>query len=331
MTTAIEFNGVSFSYGNHPVLHDVRFSLPSQTISVLFGPSGSGKTTCLRLIAGFESSSSGNIFLLDQNADELNPNQRAVGYCFQEPALWHAVTVYDHIRLCMKNGTANDDAVQELLRDYHLQHVTRHFPSQLSGGEKKRLDFARAVASNPKILLLDEPLSSVEEPLRDELIKTIERCKAGGGSVVAVTHQKDELFTLAEHIVILQDGRVMNQGRPEDVYNNPQNQITARLIGLTNQFKVTFNNGVMHTPFGEVIPIKGESGEWMAGCSVYDFYCEENETGNARVESCVFHSGMYRITFVIDGQTFYAMSEMSFQPNQNISVKMKKVPVLIEG
>lgn len=330
MTNAIAFNGVSFSYGKHPVLHDVNFTIPSQSISVLFGPSGSGKTTCLRLTAGLETPRSGNIHLFDSDAISLQPNQREVGYCFQEPALWNAVTVHDHLRLCMKTDSANQEDIQNLLNDYHLQHVVNHYPNQLSGGEKKRLDFARAVASQPKILLLDEPLSSVEEPMRDELIQTIERCKANGGSIVAVTHQKDELFTMAEHIVILQHGRVMNEGSPEDVFHKPKNKTTAKLMGINNNFNVSINNGIMQTPFGAMNYEGDQNGEWLAGCPVNHFEIIEKEDANAVVKSCIFSSGIYRIKFMIHNQVMSVMNESPIQPGKKIDVKLKQIPVLIE-
>lgn len=329
MTTAISFNGVSFAYCNTPVLNDVSFALPTQSISVLFGPSGSGKTTCLRLIAGLETPSSGAIQLFGNDAAALQPHQREVGYCFQEPALWQAVTVSDHIRLCLKNGKADKQAVQPILQEYYLEHVAHHYPNQLSGGEKKRLDFARAAASTPKILLLDEPLSSLEEPLREELIQTIEHCRENGGTVVAVTHQRDEMFTLAEYMVILHNGSVMNEGKPEEVYHHPKNRMTAELLGLKNIFPVTVENGIIRTPFGSMKTDCQENGEWLAGCSVHDIELSLHEPENAVITSSTFHAGAYFVKMMMDGKPYQAETCQHWEKGKPIRAWLKQSPVLI--
>ncbi len=327
MKNAVAFQQVSFSYESNCVLYNCSFHIPQNSISVLFGPSGSGKTTSLRLMAGLEIPSSGTISLLDSVSNSIPPNKRNVGYCFQEPALWPAVTVKGHIELCIKQ---NQETVNSLLNKYHLGHVQHHYPHQLSGGEKKRLDFARAVAANPKLLLLDEPLSSVEEPLREELIQLIEDCRSQGGTIAAVTHQKDEMFSFAEHLVILHHGEVLNEGKPEDLYNQPKNRLTAELLGLKNLFEVECNNGIMHSPFGGFSYSEEINGTWLAGCGLHDFCVTVDTNGNGTVKACPFVAGNYLITFVVDGRTYQSWTEEKIEPENTVSVSLKNAPIKIE-
>ena len=208
---SVELRHINFSYQETPVLCNVSFSAPTGQITVLLGASGAGKTSCLRLLAGLEIPASGEVLIhgtsVSSSSHWVPPRERSVGYCFQESALWTYLTVQQHISIPLRAHSKDPNFIQtrteEILKNFNIQALAKRYPDQLSGGEQKRLSFARALASNPQVMLLDEPLSNVEGAMREELIRLIHTLKNSQRTILIVTHQIEEALQLADHLVIL--------------------------------------------------------------------------------------------------------------------------------
>ncbi|RYB05603.1 ABC transporter ATP-binding protein [Lichenibacterium ramalinae] len=231
------------SYGTHQVVQ--RFDLdvqPGEFVSFL-GPSGCGKTTTLRMIAGFETATSGAIRIEGRDVTHLPPNARNVGMVFQNYALFPNMTVAGNVAFGLKVAKASGEAtrarVAEMLGIVKLDHLADRYPYQISGGQQQRVALARALATSPKLLLLDEPLSALDAKvrlaLRDEL-KALQRTL--GITTVFVTHDQEEALSMSDRIVVMSEGRIEQLGTPFEIYNRPKTRFVASFIGTLNILNV---------------------------------------------------------------------------------------------
>lgn len=330
--------------GPREILRDVRFEAPADQITVLFGPSGVGKTTCLRLIAGFERPSSGEIILGNEVVSSpsrwVPPRNRRVGFCFQEDALWPALSAQDHIQIPLRTFLRNREDIQQhterILENLELTSFADRYPAQLSGGEKKRLGLARALALEPAYLLLDEPLSSVEGPMREDLIRLLRECRNGRRAILMVTHQLDEALALGDRLVILLDGRVAREGSIREVIRDPQNRDAARLVGYRNFFPVRVENETLLSPFGNW-PVEsvreeayGEGTSKFAAAFPEDFRAVPNEQGQAVIQDCRIESRAFRIQARQGLDRFEAMADTYLNPGQRATLCCIHPPALLE-
>ncbi|PYM56726.1 MAG: ABC transporter ATP-binding protein [Candidatus Rokuibacteriota bacterium] len=239
--SAVELQDVVKRFGSVTAVDALSFSVrPGQCVSLL-GPSGCGKTTTLRLIAGFEAPDRGTVRIAGRDMAGRRPYERSVGLVFQDYALFPHMTVEENVAYGMRQrGVARGeipDRVRRWLEQVRLVGFERRRPSQLSGGEQQRVALARALAIEPDVLLLDEPLSNLDAKLRQELRLEL---KALLGSVrtttIVVTHDQEEAITLSEHVIIVNRGRIEQQGAPGDVYGRPRNRFVAEFMGRTNWF-----------------------------------------------------------------------------------------------
>lgn len=235
----VHFDGVTFAYAQQVTLQNVTFDVPAGSITAILGPSGSGKTTCLRLLAGLETPNKGSISFGNTERAETrataDSSRNAIGYAFQENALWPGVPAWKQLDLVMKNKhTSSNERKQqciEWLSRVQLQSKAEAIPETLSGGEQRRLSLVRALASSPDVLLLDEPLSSVEGPLRSILSEQIRTAKTETRSILLVTHHREEAFALADRLVLMSNGKVIQQGETTQVTENPASIEAANLLG----------------------------------------------------------------------------------------------------
>ncbi len=243
-------------------LNDVSVSIRQGEFFTLLGPSGCGKTTLLRLIAGFESPTSGQILLDAQDITDLPPNRRPVNTVFQSYALFPHLSVAENIGFGLKMlGRPRAEVAartEEMLALVQLEAMAGRKTSQLSGGQQQRVALARALAPRPKVLLLDEPLSALDMKLRKEMQGELKRLQTETGiTFIFVTHDQEEALTMSDQIGVMSRGGIDQIGSPRDIYAHPTNRFVADFIGETNFLVTRVQDGVAHLPGGVALPLPG--------------------------------------------------------------------------
>ncbi len=237
----IELRDVSKSIHDHQILYDINLEVRNGEFLTLLGPSGCGKTTLLRLISGFEEPTTGKIFINGKNVDGLPPHLRHVHTVFQSYALFPHMTVYENIAFglrCQKLSKKEiEERVGEVLKIVKLEKYSQRKPEQLSGGQQQRVAIARAVVNRPLVLLLDEPLSSLDYRLRKTMqieLKQLQRKL--GITFIFVTHDQEEALSMSDRVVVMNEGGIEQVGTPRQVYEKPQSLSVAKFIGEVNIF-----------------------------------------------------------------------------------------------
>jgi len=236
--------GVSKTFGRSPVLSDVSFNVAHGEIVALLGPSGCGKTTTLRLVAGFESLDQGTIRIAGVDVVGRQPYERDFGMVFQDYALFPHRTVRQNLAYGLHHrgyaGGTQAGRIEEMLDLVRLGDLGERYPSQLSGGQKQRIALARALAPNPAILLLDEPLSALDATIRVALRSELRQLlKAVHTTTLIVTHDQEEAMAIADRVIVMHHGVVVQQGAPLDVYRRPQCRFVADFFGTCNWLRGT--------------------------------------------------------------------------------------------
>ncbi|MGI9523781.1 MAG: ABC transporter ATP-binding protein, partial [Hyphomicrobiaceae bacterium] len=238
-TATLELVAVSKSYGTTIAVDRVSYKFLDATYACLLGPSGCGKTSTLRMIAGHEITTSGDILLGDSNITDRPPAARGTAMMFQNYALFPHLNVIDNVAFSLKmKGTAKSirhARAQELLQLVDMTPFAERLPSQLSGGQQQRVALARALVTEPTVLLLDEPLSALDPFLRSRMRVELKRLQRELGiSFIHVTHSQDEAMALADEIILMNAGRIEQAGRPQDVFAAPRTEFVARFMGGHN-------------------------------------------------------------------------------------------------
>ena len=226
-------------FGERPVVQDVSFEVADSELVALLGPSGSGKSTILRIVAGLTPCDSGIVHVDGEDVTDQPPQQRDLGFVFQNYALFEHMTVADNIEFALRvRGVDRDTRARrrdELLEQVGLGGSGRKYPGQLSGGQRQRTALARALAHRPRLLLLDEPFGALDAQIRQELRQGLRTLlKDLGTTAVFVTHDQEEAFAVADRIMVLHRGRLLEQGPPEDLYHSPRTEFVARFVGRAN-------------------------------------------------------------------------------------------------
>jgi len=252
--------GVSHSYGEHQVLRNVGLLVPAGELVCLLGPSGCGKSTLLRLAAGLEQVQQGSVVINDvQVAGKdlfVPPEHRRVGLMFQDYALFPHLNVIDNVTfglLGMDKKAAHDRAMDMLDQVGMTHHAERH-PHMLSGGQQQRVALARALAPGPELLLLDEPFSGLDTSMRARIREqTLDVLKRAGVATLMVTHDPEEAMFMADRIKVMgEQGRILQAGRPHEIFYHPKHEFVARLFGIMNSVDGVVIGGQVATPFGSV-------------------------------------------------------------------------------
>ena len=264
----VTIKNVSKVFGDNVVLKEFNETFQEGEFITLLGPSGCGKTTMLRIIAGFEKPSSGEVYIDDQLVSGgktfVPPEKRSIGMVFQSYAVWPHMNVFDNVAypLTIKKTPKNTikENVDRVLEIVHLSQYAQRFPNQLSGGQQQRVALARALVAAPKLLLLDEPLSNLDAKLRESMrfeIKDIQ--KKLGITVVYVTHDQTEAMAMSDRIFLINRGVVQQSGTPGEIYNQPANQFVADFLGKVDFFKGEVRDGRIVFPgmAGQSIPYDG--------------------------------------------------------------------------
>jgi sulfate transport system ATP-binding protein len=241
----IEVRNISKRFGDFRALDDVSIDVDSGSLTALLGPSGSGKSTLLRIIAGLEWPDEGEIKLAGEDATPLTPQKRGVGFVFQHYAAFKHMTVRDNIAFGLKIRKRPKDEVSrrvgELLDLVQLQGFGDRYPAQLSGGQRQRMALARALAPEPKVLLLDEPFGALDARVRAELRVWLRRLhEETHTTTVFVTHDQEEAMEVADKVVVMNHGRVEQVAGPRELYDTPANPFVMSFVGQANRFGDTW-------------------------------------------------------------------------------------------
>ena len=232
----VELKGVNKAFGNTKVIRDVELEINKGEFVVFVGPSGCGKSTLLRLISGLEKLSSGEIIIANKEVMNLPPAERGIAMVFQSYALYPHMSVFQNMAFSLElqkiPKSEIKDTVEEAAKILQMEHLLDRRPAALSGGQRQRVAIGRAIVRNPEVFLFDEPLSNLDAALRhDTRVEIAKLHRQLGATTVYVTHDQVEAMTLADKIVVLKDGEVMQVGAPMELFNYPKNKFVAGFLG----------------------------------------------------------------------------------------------------
>ena len=246
---SIELKNVTKTFGEVAAVNDVTFSVNEGELMALLGPSGGGKTTVLRMIAGLEMPTSGDVFIRGQRVNDLSVQKRNIGFVFQNYALFKNMNVFKNVAFGLKikkwKRTDIKARVAELLLLLGLEGLEKRYPHQLSGGQRQRVAIARALASKPSVLLLDEPFGAVDAKIRQELREWLVTLHTElNVTTIFVTHDQEEALEVSNRIVIFSRGNLEQVGVPREIYEQPANEFVARFIGVMNVLDAEVQAGI---------------------------------------------------------------------------------------
>ncbi len=255
----LEIRDLCCAFDGRAVVSDVTLSVAAGQVLCLLGPSGCGKSTTLRAIAGVETPRGGEI-RIDGRAVAgpgafVPPERRGVGLIFQDFALFPHLSVHDNVAFGLSGSrAAKRERVRELLARVKLDRYIDAYPHELSGGEQQRVALARAVAPRPRVMLMDEPFSGLDNRLRDGIRdETLGVLKEEGAAVLLVTHEPEEAMRMADEIALMRDGRIVQHGAPYNIYNNPADRAAAAFFSDINVIEGEVNGALTDTPFGQFL------------------------------------------------------------------------------
>ena len=253
----LEVKNLSRSFGNLTVVDKISLQIFSGQVTCLLGPSGCGKSTTLRMIAGVEKPSSGQIFVdeeLTSNAYfQVPPEARSIGLMFQDFALFPHLTVQQNVYFGLAGSKEfKEKRSLDLLERVGLAHLAFNYPHSLSGGEQQRIALIRALAPQPKIMLMDEPFSGLDDRLRDEVRdETFNLLRSEDAAVLMVTHDPQEAMKVADEIALMRDGKILQRGAPYNIYNAPVDLKALQFFSDANSIQATLKGSLANTPFGQ--------------------------------------------------------------------------------
>ncbi|MCR4319430.1 MAG: ABC transporter ATP-binding protein, partial [Candidatus Brocadiaceae bacterium] len=261
---ALEVKQLIKHFNRREAVRGISFCAEKGQLLALLGPSGCGKTTTLRMIAGLETADDGELWIDGALASHgrkvsISQKQRHIGMVFQDLALWPHMTVYENIEFGLKtNGITRTDRrkkIDAVLHKVNMQNYAREYPAKLSGGQQQLIAIARAIATEPKLLLMDEPLSSIDVKLREDIRQEIKRIQQETQiTTVYVTHDQEDAFLLADKIAVMNNGMLEQIGIPEEIYSSPASLFVASFVGEANIMQVkTAGKDRVLTPWGELV------------------------------------------------------------------------------
>jgi len=269
---SIQVRNIHKGFGSFTALGDVSLDFPSGELVALLGPSGCGKTTLLRIIAGLETADRGQVLLDGEDASETHVRERQVGFVFQHYALFRHMTVFDNVAFGLRVKPRRERPsekeirrkVQELLQLVQLDWLADRHPPQLSGGQRQRIALARALAVEPRVLLLDEPFGALDAKVRKELRRWLRRLHDDLHiTSIFVTHDQEEALEVADRVVLMDHGTVEQVGTPQEVYERPASPFVYGFLGAVNRFEGHSRNGVLHIGEHQLRHDAGPGGEGL--------------------------------------------------------------------
>ncbi len=291
----LKISNLSISYTDKPILSGLSLHANRGELTAILGASGAGKSTLLRLIAGFDRPTSGTIVLDDEVvASEsvfVMPENRGIGIVPQDSALFSHLSVADNIGFGLSKSHSKAARVKELLELVGLTEYANRKPASLSGGQQQRVALARALAPKPKLILLDEPFSALDQELRTRLREDVKRIlKAESATAILVTHDQEEALSLAEKVAVLRDGKIIQAGAPTEIYNAPADLGIATFLGDSVLVDGVVVDGKIQTDLGKLSALNsvtdGERG--VVAIRSENFYLQPNPQGDSEVVGRVF-------------------------------------------
>jgi putative spermidine/putrescine transport system ATP-binding protein len=320
--THLTLNNISKQFANNTVVQDFNLDVDKGEFVSFLGPSGCGKTTTLRMIAGFEIPTAGNVTLDDEDITNKPPNQRNVGMVFQAYALFPNMTVAQNIGFGLKVRREKPDAIKERITEMlsliHLEQKGDSYPYQLSGGQQQRVALARALAIHPQVLLLDEPLSALDAKIRVSLraeIRAIQRKL--GITAIYVTHDQEEALSISDRIVVMYEGKIEQVGSPFEIYNFPTTTFVAGFVGTLNTTTAEVVDPATHLLQIDGVQLQAAEGleDKQKGDKVtiairperLNFIAQEKKANvmDCRVENITFLGSVVRIQVLVGSNRFY--------------------------
>jgi ABC-type Fe3+/spermidine/putrescine transport system ATPase subunit len=336
----LEVTDIYKTYDNAPLLRGVSFQVPHGKITSLLGPSGGGKTTLLRIIAGLEQAEHGQVILEGQALSPIPSHKRNIVLMFQDYALFPHRTVAENVafglRMRGESRSAVEARVANMLELVGMETFHNRDVNELSGGERQRVALARSLAPQPRLLLLDEPLGALDRNLRERLLKDLPAIlRRVGVTTVTVTHDQEEAFAMADHVVLLYQGRVVQAGRPEVIYNAPATPWVARFLGLDNLLpatvltsappRVEVSFGILRLSKAQTLPAEDTTGTLLIhpwGIHLHNASDQtspsdvtndhgKSNTFSAQVQRHTFHGWIYELTLTLQADDANADTEAS--------------------
>ncbi|MEL7234542.1 MAG: ABC transporter ATP-binding protein, partial [Chloroflexota bacterium] len=236
MASEIRLEKLRREFGPTIAVDDITVTFPSASVTCLLGPSGCGKTTLMRMIAGLQEPTSGEIYFGDQNVTDLTPSQRNIGMVFQYPVVYRGMTLFGSVELPLKqeriNSKERKKRVTETLESLNLMDVAYERVAELDNATRQKAAVARAVARQPQIILFDEPITNVDVSAKVQLKRALKGLvKQHAQTIIYVTHDQTEAMTLADEIALMQSGKIIQRGRPRDIYNVPNSRFGGWFLG----------------------------------------------------------------------------------------------------
>ena len=297
----VQFKGILKRFGDVIAVEKMDFDIEEGSLVTLLGPSGCGKTTLLRMVAGLEDPTEGDIFIKGKRVNDTPIHQRNLGMIFQNYALFPHKTIFENVAFGLKYRDVSKDDIKEkvtrALEMVRLPGVENRMPSQLSGGQQQRIAMARAIVIEPDVLLMDEPLSALDENLREEMRREVDNLQQMlGVTTIFVTHDQREALSMSDKILVMKSGRKQQEGDPESVYNEPANHFVADFLGHSN-----FIAGEVLGVDSKHVNVRIETG---------DVLFAENKGG--------FSTGD-RVEMIVRAQRFDAFPKDEFEPVEGMN------------
>ena len=327
MTDAVELKDISKIYDNIHALKNVNLNISDGEFFSLLGPSGSGKTTCLKIIAGFEQSNQGDVYLFGDEVSDVPPYKRKVNTVFQDYALFPHMTVGQNIGYSLKirniKRIEQEKKVKEILEVVKLSGYEDRRINQLSGGQKQRVALARSLINKPKVLLLDEPLGALDLKLREQMqveLKVLQR--QFNITFIYVTHDQQEALSMSDRIAVFNEGNIEQVDTPANIYLSPNSSFVANFVGTTNVINkdIALNNFKVTKSFS----IRPENISIINSDNKYDYNC------SGVVIETQFQGSLYKIIIkTIFAQQFIISSKQPYEINSNINFGWHKKDIII--
>jgi multiple sugar transport system ATP-binding protein len=337
----VKLDGVTKRFGSVTAINNLQFEINSGELFVLLGPTGAGKTTTLRCVAGLEKQEEGDVYIDGVNVNSVPPAGRDVAFVFQYYSLYPHYSVRENLEFPLKPKMRRtpqeeiDRRVAEVSKILHIDHLLERKSDKLSGGEMQRVTIGRAIVRNPKVFLMDEPLSNLDAKLREELRAELKRLQIDlGATLFFVTHDQVEAMTMADRLAVLNRGHILQMGEPFEIYNHPANTFVASFVGspainlfdaVLEKTRLVVLQGRFEQDAGKqaLDRIKGYQGELRFGIRPEDIVIEKSRK-NGYSQATVYNMenmGMEKIvTLRIENYIFKAVTSADFEAEVNAEV-----------
>ena len=327
MSSVILKNLVKSYDGKKNIIDNINLEIKDKEFIVLVGSSGCGKSTILRLISGLEEITSGEVFIDDKKVNNIPPKDRDIAFVFQSYALYPHMSVYDNIAFGLKMRKYDkkyiDEKVKEVAKSLNLEELLDRKPRQLSGGQRQRVALGRAIVRNPKVFLMDEPLSNLDANLRVQMRSEIKKLHQKlQTTFIYVTHDQTEALTMGDRIVVLDKGKIHQADSPEVIYNNPKNKFVAGFIGQMNFIEVTVCDGKFSIEGQEFYSDKVKDGDITVAIRAEKMLDGDKEI-KIKTDITEMTGGERIIYFNLNGSKCSAKIPLSCQINNVIKISEK--------